>query len=205
MGIWKAGKKAAKFTFVSMPLSILGVNQLRMGNKHLSDLWKSLSNPVCPECDKGLLVMEEDEPGVLDQQQDGTTHDLHPWVCNKCGFAFLAESDVAKVREGASRYRNERVKVLLTSMEYAERQQIARGHCLHSRVLFVASLLAAVGFTYMLASGASLILALNWLSIAFALWVFGMKKSYRSWQVTTGNLFEEGAFWFWFKNEKWFV
>ncbi|WP_240533914.1 hypothetical protein [Aeromonas veronii] len=35
-------------------------------------------------------------------------------------------------------------------------------------------------------------LALNWLSIAFALWVFGMKKSYRSWQVKTGHLFVDG-------------
>lgn len=203
MGIWKAGKKAAKFTFVSMPLSILGINQLKMGNRQIADLWKSLSNPVCPECDKGVLVMQGDEGQVIDQQQDGTTRHLHPWVCNSCGFAFLEENDVAKVRESAARYRNERVKADLTDMEYAEREKIARGHRLHSRAFFVASTLAAIGFIYMLASGAALLLALNWLSIAFALWVFGMKKSYRSWQVKTGHLFVDGAFWFWFKHEKW--
>jgi len=206
VGIWKASKKAAKFAFVSMPMSIFGINQLKMGNRQILDLWKSLSNPVCPECDKGVLVMQGDEGQVIDQQQDGTTtRHLHPWVCNNCGFTFLEEGDVAKIRESAARYRNERVKAELADMEYAEREKIARGHRLHSRAFFVASTLAAIGFIYMLAAGASLLLALNWLTIAFALWVFGMKKSYRSWQAKTGNLFVDGAFWFWFKHEKWLV
>ena len=57
----------------------------------------------------------------------------------------------------------------------------------------------------MLATGAGLLIALNWLSIGFALWVFGMKKSYRSWQVSSGQLFVEGAFWFWFQHQKWII
>jgi len=205
VGIWKSGKKAAKFTFVSMPMSILGINQLKMGNRQIADLWKSLSNPVCPECDKGVLVMQGGDGKVIDQQQDGTNNHLHPWVCNSCGFAFLEESDISKVRENAVRYRTERVKIELTDMEHAEREQIAHGHRLHSRAFFSTSTLAVIGFVYMIASGASLILALNWLSIAFALWVFGMKKSYRSWQIKTGHLFVDGAFWFWFKHGKWLV
>lgn len=204
MGILKAGKKAAKIAFVSMPLSILGINQLKMGIQQISDLWKSLSNPVCPECDNGVLVMQ-DGGQVVDQQQDGTTRHLQPWVCNRCGFALLEESDVTKVRKIAARYRNERVKAVFTDMEYAEREKIAHGHRLHSRAFFLASALVAIGFVYMLASGAALLLALNWLSIAFAMWVFGMKMSYRSWQAKTGQLFVDGAFWYWFKNEKWLI
>lgn len=201
MGFWSAGKKAAKFTFVSMPLSILGVNTLKMGNRQIADLWKSLSSPVCPDCDKGVLVMHDD--GNIIDQHDGASRHLYPWKCNNCGFAFLEEPDASKVRDAASRYRNERVQATISTMERDKREQIARSHRLHSRTFFSASIFAAAGFIYMLASGAAIVLALNWFSIAVALWVFGMKKSYRSWQVQTGNLFVDGAFWFWLKHERW--
>lgn len=204
MSLLKKGKKVGKFAFVDMPLSLIGVNALKMGNKQIADLWKSLSYPVCPHCDKGVLQCQYDEQ-VLDQLTDGTTRQLSPWMCNNCGFAFLAENDLNAVRKSAVRYRNERVKCQLTEMELAEREGIAKGHRLQSRAFFISSMLSVVGFIYMLASGAAFLLALNWLSIAFALWVFAMKKSYRAWQVTTGQLFVAGAFWFWFKHEKWLV
>ena len=205
MGIWKTGKKAAKFTLVSMPLSIFGVNQLKMGNQQISDLWKSLSYPVCPQCDEGILLLQDEETQTIDQKGNGQQQCLFPWHCNKCGFAFLDEKNVSKVRDSAARYRNERVKSELTHMEYEERESFARAHKFHSRAFFIASTLAMIGFTYMLATGAQLLLSLNWLCIGFALWVFGMKKSYRSWQVKTGHLFVKGSFWSWFKHEKWLV
>lgn len=189
-----------------MPASILGVGLLRAGNRHIADLWKSLTHPVCPSCDKGILIMQAGEEGqVLDQRTDGSILTLHPWVCHKCGFGLLAPDDPAKARDSAARLRNERVKELLSGMELAEREQIARGHRLHSRTFFLTSALIMCGFLYMIASGATLLLSVNWLAIAFVLWVFGMKRSYRAWQVMTGQLFVSGALWFWFKNEKWLI
>lgn len=205
MGFWNSGKKAARFSFISMPLSILGINQLKMGNQHIAALWRSLSNPVCPDCDKGVMVIDDAEGQVIDQQANGQTKHLHPWVCKNCGWGFLEVNDPRKVREGCIRYRNERVKASLTDLEFAEREQFSRGHKLHSRAFFIAASIGIAGFIYMIASGASFMLALNWLSISFALWIFGMKKSYRSWQVRTGNLFVEGSFWFWIKHEKWVI
>jgi uncharacterized membrane protein len=205
MSILGKGKKVAKFTFVSMPLSFLGINQLKMGNQQITDLWRSISSPVCPECDKGVLIIQRNESPIIDQQQNDSPRHLYPWVCNSCGFSFLEEDETDKVRKDAVLYRNERVKVDLTELEYNERNQIARRHQIHSRVFFIASLLTAIGFIYMLASGAPLLLAMNWFTIAFAVWVFGMKKSYRSWQVKTGHIFIEGAFLFWFKHEQWFI
>ena len=201
MGIWSTSKKTAKF-FVSMPLSILGVGQIKAGNKNISDMWKSLANPVCPECGKGVLVMQNEQQNHAGQHFEKP---LYPWVCNRCPFSFLGEAKASKVSESTTRYRNERVKAVFLDMDHTELERIARGHCLHSRVFFLASVLTMIGFFYMLVWGSGAMLAANWFSIAFALWVFGMKRSYRSWQVRTGHLFFEGAFWFWFKHEKWLI
>ena len=205
MGLFSTGKKAAKFAFITMPMAALGVNQLRMGNQHIKALWQSSFNPACPECERGVLLQAEGDHQAFEQNPNGKTRVLHRWGCNNCDFALLEEDDIAKVRSNAARYRNERVKAQLTTIERNELDRIARSHQLHSRAFFIASLFAVVGFVYMLATGAGLLIALNWLSIGFALWVFGMKKSYRSWQVSSGQLFVEGAFWFWFQHQKWII
>lgn len=205
MGSFSSGKKAAKFAFVTMPMAALGVNQLRMGNQHIKALWRSNFSPACPECERGVLLKADDGQQDLDQQRDGGIRVLHTWTCNSCQFVLLEEDDMRKVREHAAHYRNERVRERLTTAERHEIDRIARNHRLHSRAFFVASLFAVLGFIYMLATGAGVLIALNWLSIGFALWVFGMKKSYRSWQVATGQLFVEGAFWFWFQHQRWII
>jgi len=207
MGFFNAGKKAAKFTFISMPMALLGVNQLRMGNQQIKALWQSTFNPSCPECDRGILLIRDRSEHDIEQSAEGNTRVLYPWCCSdpNCGFGFLEEDNIKKVKAGALRYRNERVKASLSDIDYAEIVRISRSHRLHSRAFFVASLVGAIGCFYMLATGAGIMIAINWLSISFALWVFAMKKSYRCWQVMTGQLFVEGAFWAWFQNEKWII
>ena len=90
-------------------------------------------------------------------------------------------------------------------LSWAERQSFGRQHRISSRIFFCAATVIGAHGIYLLASAAPLIIALNWLSVAFAFWVLGMKKSYRSWQVTTGHIFEEGAAKHWFNHEKWLV
>lgn len=196
MGLWNTSKKVTKFTLVSMPLSILGINHLRMGYKQITDLWKSLSNPVCPNCYEGIMKAENSGEEKMDS--------LRPWVCNKCGFGFL-DSDLSSARKTAISYRNKREKTELAELPFSERENIARGHRFQSRAFFIASALALLGFFYLLASGARILIASNWLAVGVSLWFFGMKKSYRSWQCTTGSIFVNGSFWLWFKNEKWIV
>ncbi|MGE8060269.1 hypothetical protein [Pseudomonas sp. NPDC089547] len=205
MGLFDSGKKAAKFAFITMPMAALGMNQLRMGNQHIKSLWRSNFSPACPECERGILLKAEGDHQELEQSPAGKMRVLHSWGCNNCDFALFEEDDVKKVREHAARYRNERVKAQLSTIERGEIDRIAHNHKLHSRAFFIASLFAVAGFVYMLATGAGIMIALNWLSIGFALWVFGMKKSYRSWQVSAGQLFVEGAFWFWFQHQKWII
>ena len=205
MGFFDNGKKAAKFTFISMPMAILGVNQLKLGNQQIRALWRSNFSPTCPDCERGVLLKGDSEQQEVEQSTSGEIRVLHRWACTNCGFAFLDEADIRKVRTSTARYRNERVKLQLTQMERDQMDTLARSHRLHSRCFFVASVFALLGSLYMIASGAGIMVALNWLSIGFMLWVFGMKKSYRSWQVTSGQLFVDGAFWFWFQTQRWII
>lgn len=203
--LWNSGKKAAKFTFWTIPQRVLGVEHLRQGNEQLKALWQSLRYPVCPDCDQGVLVMKP-ESKVLDQGPDGTTRPVYEWACTHCDCHFQGGSNVAQVRAAAIEFRNQRVRDAFASkLDIGTRQAIERAHTWHSRAFFVASALTAAGFIYMLASGTVILLVVNWLAITLALWIFGMKKSYRAWQVRTGNVFVRGALWTWFKHEKWLV
>ena len=56
----------------------------------------------------------------------------------------------------------------------------------------------------MLLSGNGVLLSINWFALSACLFVFGLKKSYRAWQVEHGVLYVQGAFKSWFNNEKWF-
>lgn len=206
MGLFDKGKKAAKFTFISMPLSIFGTNQLKMGNQQIASLWKSIVNPTCPECNEGVLMIQKAEQETFEQTDDAFSPlRLYPWRCTKCQFAFLEEDNATKVREAVAKYRNEKIKQSLSTIEQQEIEAIANNHKLYSRTLFVASTLCLIGFFYLIATNASLLIACNWLAIGFALWVFGMKRSYRSWQVRTSHLFVDNAFWHWLKHEKWII
>lgn len=203
MSFLKGAGKTARFAFVKVPMAILGVNQLKGGNQLIADLWRSLSNPVCPACDKGVMSIKTEVDPLYDQSSDGTMQRLYPWSCKKCGWEFLETNDPRKVNAHCVQLRNERVKASLSTLEMAQREPIARSHKLHSRAYFTAFTITMLGAIYMTATGVSFITVANWLSMAFLFFVFGIKKSYRAWQVSTGNIFIEGSFWFWFRNEKW--
>ncbi len=46
MNLKNGAKRAAKFTFVDMPLSILGWRQIKANNGYIRDLWRTLRNPL---------------------------------------------------------------------------------------------------------------------------------------------------------------
>lgn len=197
--------KAAKYVTVTMPLSMFGW-QLNKGlfawNR---SLWTQAVNPTCPDCNAGVLVTQRDAPVILDQTDGGDGRPLQPWVCNHCGFGMLAPEGHNGIREVANRHRLARARVAFGDLSMAEREAFGRQHRIASRIFFGAAAVIGAQGIYLLASAAPLIIALNWLSFAFMFWVFGMKKSYRSWQVTTGHIFQEGAARHWFGHEKWLV
>lgn len=197
--------KAAKYVTVTMPLSMFGW-QLNKGlfawNR---SLWTQAVNPTCPDCNAGVLVTQRDAPVILDQTDGGDGRPLQPWVCNHCGFGMLAPEGHNGIREVANRHRLARARVAFGDLSMAEREAFGRQHRIASRIFFTAAAVIGAHGIYLLASAAPLIIALNWLSFAFMFWVFGMKKSYRSWQVTTGHIFQEGAARHWFGHEKWLV
>lgn len=204
MGFKDGAKRAARVAFVSVPAGMLGTNWLRAGNQFIGSLWKSLTYPGCPECDGGVLVPYPQNE-VLDQQPNGSTRRLIPWVCQQCQFELFADHNLKAAARLAQRARNLRVRDALSSMERAAREDIARGHVWHSRAYFAASGLTLAGAMYMLAVGAWWFTVVQWLLIATTLWIFGMKKSYRAWQARTGTVFEAGSVRRWFRDEKWLV
>ncbi|MBU9439557.1 hypothetical protein KTE91_31260 [Burkholderia multivorans] len=198
--------KVAKFATVTMPLSIVGWQLNKRLFLWIRSLWTRAVNPPCPECDGGILFVRSDAPPVLDQLEGQRDHKpLYPWVCNHCGFGVLAGRDHQHVQEIAGRHRIARAHDVFGELEMQQREEFAWKHRIASRLFFVAAALVLANGIHMLASGSPLILALNWLSFALMFWVFGMKRSYRSWQVVTGRLFEEGAAKHWFHHERWFV
>jgi hypothetical protein len=201
MVIRKPIRKAAKFAFVSIPAGLAGW-QL---NKHmfmwLRSFWKRSVSPACPECDAGVMLCDNQAESAPDAA--GDTKRLYPWVCNHCSYAILETADVSQVRAVVTARRNERARAMFSDLQLQERDVLARRHKIGARIFYVFSLLTFINFVHMLATGAAFIVAINWAAFALMFAVFGMKKVYRAWQVTSGQLFKTGAFWHWLKHEKW--
>jgi len=200
MGFWNGTKRVARFVGVSMPASMFGINQLRMGNEHVADLYRSLTNPVCPECNQGTLALQRtpgDDTGMADQE--------FPWICTRCKQVYIASADVREVRKLVAVERNTQAARRMTVLQLEERASIRRNHVMRSRWLFGCCFCLAAGFLYMLASGATILLSLNWLALALSMFVYAMKASYRAWQVTTATIFVRGSFRHWLSHERWFV
>lgn len=197
MNFFSGAKRAAKFTFVSMPASMFGINHLKMGNQQIRDLYRSLSAPTCPECQRGGLHRQSDA--------EKNSAALYPWECSNkdCDFSILGPADVNSIRKIVIARSAERGRHRLAFLDDPERVRLIRSHLWSARFLWACAAVLVAGFIYMIASGATIILSLNWLAFGFMTSVFALKRSYRAWQVETGAIFEEGAFLRFFKYGKW--
>jgi hypothetical protein len=198
MSFFSGAKRAAKFTFVSMPSSLLGINQLKMGNQHISDLWRSLSYPACPECNAG----------VLHRHAEATQNSeaLYSWECGNqdCDFTILAPYNLTEVRKIAAEWSAARTRQRLEFLGDPERYKLIRGHSIESRFWFACASVLAAWLIYLIAAGAPLGACASALSFCFSATVLGVTKSYRAWQVETGNIFlPQSLFFHFFKNERW--
>lgn len=186
--------------FIGMPLAIFGKNSFLLGNQFIGNLWATLRNPHCPECDKGVLSV--DHSGDVHHESDESTHYL--WRCHQCSYGVFAPNDKKVVRELVGELRKASLLSRLSTIEAKQLDDIARGHRNTSRAYYVAAFLAYLGSFYMIASGASIMTALNWAVLGTTIGSFGLIRAYRYWQVSTGNLFVEGAFLRWLRDERWF-
>lgn len=201
--ISKAGK-AAKFTVVTVPLGILGWNHNKKMFMFLRGFWSRSVNPSCPECDRGVLLCDKTTPTSVKNAGKAATQ-LFPWTCSDCQYTLYEPANPSAVRSTVALLRQEQAKATFTEMELAEREQIAKRHRLSCRIFYVAAAFTFANFIRLLMINAPLMFSVNWLCFAFMFWVFGMKRSYRAWQIANGHLFEKGAFSYWFKHGKWLI
>jgi hypothetical protein len=202
VGILKPVSKTAKFTFVTLPLSVFGWQLNKRLFFWIRSLWTRSVSPACPECDSGILQCQRDAEPMFAQ---GDARRLYPWVCDHCGYAMLESLDVKRVRDVSGRLRAERARASFSELEIQEREKFAGRHKIASRIFFTVTALLLARSIYMLATGLPVILSLNWASFAFMFFVFGMKRSYRAWQMMTGHIFETGAVLYWLRHGKWLI
>ena len=187
MSILNGAKKAAKFTFVEMPLSILGGRQLRANNGYIRDLWRTLRHPQCPECGRGVMHLP------ADAQPDEKA--LYPWECSaKCGFGVLAPQDPAEIRHIVQARSETRGKQRLAFLGDPERDKLITSHLRKSRAYWVVVALVFLMAAWQLAIGAPVMVVLSVLCMCLPFSIHAIRWSYRAWQVRAGTLFGEGAF-----------
>ncbi|GLF60617.1 hypothetical protein VNPA152081_48540 [Pseudomonas aeruginosa] len=187
MNLKNGAKRAAKFTFVEMPLSILGWRQLRANNGYIRDLWRTLRHPQCPECGRGVMHLP------ADAQPDEKA--LYPWECSaKCGFGVLAPQDPTEIRHIVQARSETRGKQRLAFLGDPERDKLITSHLRKSRAYWVVVALVFLMAAWQLAIGAPMMVVLSVLCMCLPFSVHAIRWSYRAWQVRSGTLFVEGAF-----------
>ena len=187
MNLKNGGKRAAKFTFVVMPRSILGWRQLRANNDYIRDLWRTLRHPQCPECGRGVMHLP------ANAQPDEKA--LYPWECSaKCGFGVLAPQDPAEIRHIVQARSETRGKQRLAFLGDPERDKLITSHLRKSRAYWVVVALVFLMAAWQLAIGAPMMVVLSVLCMCLPFSIHAIRWSYRAWQVRSGTLFVEGAF-----------
>lgn len=187
MNLKNGAKRAAKFTFVEMPLSILGWRQLRANNGYIRDLWRTLRHPQCPECGRGVMHLP------ANAQPDEKA--LYPWECSaKCGFGVLAPQDPAEIRHIVQARSETRGKQRLAFLGDPERDKLITSHLRKSRAYWAFGAFAFLMAVWQLAAGAPLMVVLSALSLCLPFSILAIRWSYRAWQVRSGTMFVEGAF-----------
>lgn len=192
-------RNTARFVFVKIPAGVLGINTLRSNNETIRQLYETLSNPTCPECSGGVLTLRDaDAPAVESPSLKYT------WACNRCDFMILGTKDKRSIIPALTAMRQARSLSLFDGLEESSRKSMVRSHTIQSRIFLGAATVFFLGFCWMLLQGNPILLSINWMVMAFCMFVFALKKSYRAWQVENGVLYVQGAFKSWFNNEKWF-
>lgn len=183
-------KSAFKFIFSSVPKGLIGTNQLSQGNSVIKTLLINIKNPVCPNCNKGVLLENKKEIDTT-------------YTCNKCSYSVVSEKE--EIHHTISKVNREKYKNLPLHDNEGEIKKILMNHIYTSRVFFFLSLMSFLYSCYLIVIHASWMDVLNALSISLIFVVYGMKRSYRAWQVLSGNLFIPGSFLRWLQNEKWLI
>lgn len=197
MSIFGKAKGAAKYVFVTIPSGVLGVNTLRQNNQTIKALYETLSNPLCPHCSGGVMLMQGSQAG-------DSTEMAYTWGCTKCDFMLLGGRDKKTVIPTLMAIREEQSLMIFDGLSPSDRSSVVKSHTLSSRIFLGAAAVFFLGFCWMLLQGSSLLLSINWFALALCMFVLFLKKSYRAWQVEHGVLYVKGAFKSWFNNEKWF-
>lgn len=197
--IKSATGKSARFLAVTMPLHILGWKSLAQGNKYFLHAVSALNAPGCPVCIKGGIQCDPDHV----KQDDGAS--LVGWKCSniKCDFAIFAPNDVQAVRKILDDLRARRGKKTWEDLGGDERLGLIANHKKISRLFWGLTFAAVAYFVYMMATGAQILTLVNLFVVCFILWINAIKRSYRSWQIESGVLFQEGAFKRFIMQEKW--
>lgn len=197
MGFLGKSKGVAKFLFIKIPSQVLGVNSLRSNHQTIKALYETISNPTCPKCSGGVITLQGDA------NISENPNLKYTWACHRCDFMILGDSNKQSILPALTSIRQEQALLVFDGLDADERQRFVKAHTLHSRIFFSTSALLFIGFCWMLMSNNSIVLSLNWAVLSLCMFVFGLKKSYRAWQVEFGVLYVKGAFLAWFNNEKW--
>lgn len=187
MTIFKTAKKVAKFTFVSMPLSIFGWRNISSNHQHLKDLMNTIRNPHCPMCDKGVMFVHKDA--------DPDENALYPWTCSGgCGFGVLTQRDQDSINKVLLPLITKKGRAQLNGMSEEEQAGLIKSHARQSRLFWVLAMLCPLIALYSFVTGSVVLTCISILSMTLPFSVLAIKWSYRAWQVRTGTLYVEGAF-----------
>ncbi|MDR3157624.1 MAG: hypothetical protein LBU11_01140 [Zoogloeaceae bacterium] len=183
--------KGAKFVFWGMPKRIIGYDTLRANNKYIRDMYTTLSNPRCPDCDSGVLIIDG---GAAPEEHDHHTH--YYWRCSRnCGFSLLAPNNKKEVANIVQTRRQQRVLDNFGHMELTDRLNIIKWHERKAMLYMTVAAAFFLFFAYRIAMGVSIFYASGPLFMSFAFVCIGMRWNYRAWQVRESRLFVEGSFW----------
>ena len=190
-------KSAGRFIFISMPLKLFGWNQLTSNHSLIKSLLSDLRSPICPICETGTLTIYQDEKII-----NPSISNSNIYACTKCSYSLNCSKEELKtliINERSKKY--EKFSNDIHNKEHLSK--IVKTHIITSRLFYFISFCILFFAFYLIVTGKPWLIAINYLSITLTVFLYAMKRSYRAWQILTGNLFIKNSFVKWLMNGRW--
>lgn len=182
---------------VKLPVKILNIGSILDNQKVINDNLRALSSPICPVCEKGILMYDLKKNPVNGQVL---------WFCGnskKCDYSIWAEpsaigmlnNDLSQKIAGIDRHKNWTNKWLKLSEK--EKQELIEGHLLTAIIyrnmsfVFALILVAEIFFKWWWCFGFTL-------GALIVIVLLSLKWGYFAWRIKTGD----GGFLYWVRNSK---
>jgi hypothetical protein len=190
-------RKTSRWVFIRLPARIVGTGHMANNHAVIRDLFRSLTNPQCPDC-RATLTLAQQAPNATEQT----------WYCQRCSFAInsvLSPRDLSRflINEYVLPVAQAQATHFFTDNDSKTLLRQARRHERGAWTSLAAMTALLAYLIYAVATNHPLLQLIGIAAMVAPLSAYYLKYRYRGWQIRHRKLFQPNGFLAYVKSGQW--